>query len=127
VGPPRVDGDTVAWPFREFADPWQRLPGIGPVEGQMEAVVPGGAITRLTVVVSPASVARQQGEAVAAGHRAAAARRPVPAGGGPGAPPSGPRAAADPTGAAWPLALGGLALLGAVTATLRRRRPPPPR
>jgi ketosteroid isomerase-like protein len=122
VGLPRVDGDTVAWPFREFADPWQRLPGVGPVEGQMEAVAPGGAITRLTVVVSPASVARQQGEAVAAGHRAAAARRTGPAGDGPSASPSGLRTAAEPAGAAWPLALGGLALLAAGAAARRRRR-----
>jgi hypothetical protein len=128
VGAYRAAGDTVAWPYQEFVDPVQRLPGVGPVEGTAEAVVRGGTITRLTFVQSPESVRRQRSEVDAASARAEAIRRAVPPGDGPGVPPREPRggAAAEPTGAAWPLALGGLAALGAVAVALRRRRLPPP-
>ena len=60
-----------------------------------------------------------------AGARAVATRRAAPLGDGPSIPPRRPPRggpAADPTDAVWPLALGGLALLGVVTMTLRRRR-----
>ena len=79
----------------------------------------------LTLVQSPASVQRRQGEADAALARVAATHRASPLGDGPRLPLSGPpRAAAEPTAVGWPLALGGLALLAAVTGALRRRRLP---
>ena len=130
AGPPRAAGDTVSWPYREFADPYQLVPGFSPTEGDAEAVVRGGRITALTLVVSPESVQRRRGEMQAASARAEATRLAAPIAVGPSLQPRGPQRggpAADPTGAAWPLALGGLALLGAVTAKLRRRRPSPPR
>ena len=58
AGPYRAAGDAVGWPYREFVDPYQRAPGVGPAEGDAEAVVRGGRITRLTLVQSPASVQR---------------------------------------------------------------------
>jgi hypothetical protein len=112
----RAAGGTVGWRYREFDDPFQGLPGVGPLEGAAEAEVRGGAITRLTLVQAPASAARQRGEVEAAA-RAAATRRAAPVG----------RAAArggpvpEPTAAAWPLGLGALAALSVVTAALRRR------
>ena len=123
VGPHRAAGDTVGWPYREFVDPFQRVPGVGPTEGDAEAVVRGGRITVLTLVQSPASVQRQRGEVGAAVARAVATHRAAPLGDGPRRPLSGPpRApAAEPTGAAWPLALGGPRPPAAGTAALRRR------
>jgi hypothetical protein len=118
VGPYRATGETVAWSYREFADLFQVTPGVGPLEGDAEVVVRGGRITRLTLVLAPASVQRRWGELSAAAR--AAAR-----GAGPSGPSSGPARAAAPTGA-WPLALGGLAFLAAGTAALRRRRRPLP-
>jgi hypothetical protein len=73
----------VGWRYREFVDPFQRVPGVGPLEGAAEALVRGGRITLLTLVVSPASVQRQQGELDAAGARAMATRRAAPLGDGP--------------------------------------------
>ena len=72
VGPPRAAGDTVSWRYREFVDPFQLVPGVGPTEGEAEAVVRGGRITRLTLAVSPASVQRQRDEADAFLDRAVA-------------------------------------------------------
>ena len=117
----------MRWSYRAFADPYQLVPGVSPTEGDAEAVVRGGRITRLTLVVSPASVQRQQDEAGAAAGRAVATHRAAPLGDGPPRLPSGPPGgdpAADPPDAAWPLALGGLAGLSAVLAALRRRRAP---
>ena len=45
--PYRAAGDTVGWSYREFADPYQLVPGVGPAEGEAEAVVRGGR-TRAT-------------------------------------------------------------------------------
>jgi hypothetical protein len=115
----RAAGGTVGWQYQEFDDPFQGLPGVGPLEGTAEAEVRGGAITRLTLVQSPASAARQRGEVEAAA-RAAATRRAAPVGFG--AARGGP--APEPTAAAWPLGLGALAALSVVTAALRRRRAP---
>ena len=113
----------VGWPYRQFVDPFQLAPGVGPADGDAEAVVRGGRIAVLSLVQAPASV-RQQGSEVAAAVRAAATQRAAVAGGiGPDAHPRRPlRGAADPADAAWPLALGGLALLAAGTAARRRRR-----
>jgi hypothetical protein len=129
AGPPRAAGDTVVWPYREYTDPYQLVPGFSPTEGNAEAVVRGGRITTLTLVVSPESVQRRRDEAQSARARAVAPRLAAPIAGGPSLQPRGPQRgghAADQTGAAWPLALGGLALLGVVTAKLSRRRPSPP-
>ena len=101
----------MTWQYREFSDPAQRLPGVAPLEGTAEAEVHGGRITRLTLVDSPASVLRQRGELAAY-----AAMAPVPR----GAAAGGGRAV-EPTDAAWPLALGGLAGLGIGAAALRQR------
>ena len=118
VGLPRAAGDTAGWPYREFADPYQLLPGVGPTEGDAEAVLRGGRITVLTLIVSPASVQRQWREADAAFVRVEATRHASPPG---GEPISGPPRAAEPAPVGWPLALGGLALLAAVAAARRRR------
>jgi hypothetical protein len=124
VGPPRAAGDTVGWPYRAFINPFQLVPGVGPAEGDAEAVVRGGTITVLSLVESPASVRRQRGEGEAALARVRATHRAPPLGDEAGERPSGPvraAAAAEPTPVAWPLALGGLALLAGGTGALRRR------
>jgi hypothetical protein len=123
-------GDTVAWRYQEFVDPFQRTPGFSPTEGSAEAVVRDGRITVLTLVQSPASVQRRRGQeaaALAAFATAAATGRAAPRGAGPSAPPpEAPRGdpPGEPSAVTWPLALGGLAALGAVAAALRRRRAP---
>jgi ketosteroid isomerase-like protein len=106
-------GDTVSWPYREFLDPYQRLPGVGPLEGDAEAVVRDGRITRLTLLPSPASVRRRHGEVEAAGAGRVATYRAALRGAGAGPPLRGPpRAApAEPAPVGWPLALGALAVL----------------
>ena len=120
-------GDTVAWRYQEFVDPFQRTPGFSPTEGSAEAVVRAGRITVLTLVRSPASAERQRAEADAAlAALRTATHRASQRAAGPGAPPQLPEAARGdpsdaPSAAAWPLALGGLAALGGVTAALRRR------
>ena len=127
--PYRAAGDTVGWAYREFADPYQLVPGFSPTEGDADAVVRGGRITALTLVVSPESVQRRRGEMQAASARAEATRLAAPIAVGPSLQPRGPQRggpAAEPAGAAWPLALGGLALLGGVTMALRRGRRPLP-
>jgi hypothetical protein len=86
-------------------------------------VIRGGRIAVLSLVQSPASALRRRREAAAALARASAKWRAAPAGDGPSVGRSGPpRGAAEPTGAAWPLSLSGLALLAAAV-SLRRRRP----
>jgi hypothetical protein len=122
----RAVGATVDWRYREFLDPYQFLPGVGPLEGDAEAVVRDGRITRLTLLLSPASVRRRHGEVEAAGAGRVATYRASLRGAGASPPLSGPRraAAAEPAPVGWPLALGALALLGVVTAALRRRRLP---
>ena len=129
AGEYRAAGDTVSWPYQQFSDPYQSTSGVGPLEGTAEAVVRGGRITLLTLVLSPGSVARQRSEADAAIDRATASYRARLApliGGGSSSRPNGHGrdgpAAAEPPDAAWPLALGGLAGLGVVTAALT---PPP--
>jgi len=127
VGPPRAAGDTVGWPYREYADPFQFVRGFSPTEGHAEAVVRGSRITVLTLVESPASAQRRWREVGAVLERPVANRRAAPLGDGPSSALSGSLRggpAAEPTDAVWPLALGGLAGLAAVTAALRRRRPP---
>jgi ketosteroid isomerase-like protein len=125
AGPYRPTGDTVNWSYQAIDDLAQRLLGVGPLEGDAEAVVRGGRITVLTLVVSPEAVQRQQGEEAAV-LALAATRRATPEPAAPGVPPRRPPrdSAAAPTGVAWPLALAGLALLGAATVTLHRRRRP---
>jgi MYXO-CTERM domain-containing protein len=121
----RATGDTVTWQYQEFVDPFQRMPGIGPTEGTAEAVVHDGAIAVLTLVRSSASVRRQRAEAAASFDRAMATRGADTVRDGPGGRLRSPRSSgttAEPTWAAWPLALGGLALLGALV-SVRRRRP----
>jgi hypothetical protein len=125
LGPSRAAGDTVGWPYQAFVDPYLLAQGVGPVEGEAEAVVRGGRIAVLSLVHAPASVRRQRDEmdaaAVAAGHHASLR------GDGPRRRPSSPRSGgttAEPADAAWPLALGGLALLAGATMALRRRRRP---
>jgi LPXTG-motif cell wall-anchored protein len=114
----------VGWPYRAFLDPFQGTPGFSPTEGSAEAVVRDGRITRLTLVESPTSVQRQRSESDAALARFVATARASLLEDGPRLPLSGPprAAAAEPTGTAWPLALGGLALLAGGTVALRRRR-----
>jgi MYXO-CTERM domain-containing protein len=127
VGPSRAAGDTVRWRYHEFVDPYQLAPAMRPAEGDAEAVVRGGRIVRLSLVRSPASVQRSRDERRAAGAWAVATRRAAPLADGPRLPLRGPPRggpAAEPTDAAWPLVLGGLALLAAGAAALRRRRLP---
>ena len=112
----------MGWAYREFADPFQLTPGIGPAEGDAEAVVRGGRIAVLSLVHTPESVRRRWNEGLLAAARAAATRRAAPAGDGPSVRLSGPpRGEAEPTGAAWPLGLGGLAVLAGAAVALRRR------
>jgi hypothetical protein len=136
VGQYHVIGDTVRWPYQEGSDPFQSMPGVGLLEGTTEAEVRGGRITLLTVVLSPASVAllpasvvRQQQEVASVATQTMASQRPIRSpiiGDGASGQARGPLrdgpAAAEPTTLAWPLALGGLALLAFVTASLRRRQ-----
>ena len=123
VGPYHAAGDTVGWAYREFIDPYQLAPGFSPSEGDAEAVVRGGRIAVLSLVQTPASVLRRENEGRVAAARAAATRRAAPAGDGPSVRLSGaPRGDAEPTGAAWPLGLSGLALLAGAAVALRRRR-----
>jgi len=127
VGPPRPAGDTVGWPYREYADPFQFVRGFSPTEGDAEAVVRFGRITVLTLVESPASAQRRWREVGAVLERPVANRHATPLGDGPSSALSGSLRggpAAEPTPVGWPLALGGLAGLAAVTAALRRRRLP---
>lgn len=121
--PYRAAGDTVGWSYQEFADPFQQIPGVGPVEGEAEAVVRGGRIAVLSLVQAPASVRRRRDGMNAAARRAVATRIAAPTGDEPSVRLSGPpRGAAEPTGAAWPLGLGGLALLAGAAVARRRRR-----
>ena len=84
----------------------------------------GGRIAVLSLVQTPASVRRQWGEANAAAARAVATRRAAPAEDGPSVRRrESPSGAAEPTDAAWPLALSGLALLAGAAGARRRRRP----
>jgi len=109
AGPYRAAGDTARWPYQEFIAPSPFLPGVGPLEGEAEAVVRGGRIITLTLVVSPESVQRRHGEVQASAARVAATRYAAPLGAGSSGPPSGPpygRAPSEPESAAWPLALG---------------------
>jgi len=127
VGQHRVAGDTVGWRYREFVDPYQVTPGVSAAEGTAEAVVRGGRITLLSVVQSPASVQRQGDEMRVASAWAVATYRASLLGDRPSVQPRGRRGAAraaEPAPVGWPLALGGLAGLAAVTAARRRRRLP---
>ena len=108
----------MRWAYREFVAPFQLTPGISPAEGDAEAVVRGGRIAVLSLVQTPDSVRRQWDEVnVAARTRR---RRPAPADFAPPGP-AGPRPA-EPDGPAWPLALGGLAGVAALTLARRWRR-----
>ena len=119
----RVTGDAVAWRYQERVDPLQVALGVVPLEGDAAAVVRGGRITVLSLVVAPEAVQRLQSEAHAAAVRAAARRRAAASGDAAGGPLRPLRAAAaEPPGATWPVALGGLALVGGVTMAVRRRR-----
>ena len=125
AGPYRAAGDAVGWSYREFVDPFQRVPGVGPAEGEAEAVVRGGRIAVLSLAHTPESVRRRWHEGMLAAAGAVATRRAASAGDGPSVPLSRPpRGEAEPAGAAWPLGLGGLALLAGAAAALRRRRRP---
>jgi len=120
----RAAGDTLAWRYRELLDPLQVALGLAPLDGDADAVVRGGRITVLSLVVAPEAQQRLRSEVRMAADRAAARTAAAPSGDAAGRPPRPPRgAAADPPGATWPLALGGLALAGGVTVALRRRRP----
>jgi MYXO-CTERM domain-containing protein len=124
---PRATGSTVEWQYRDLSDPFQRTPGVDPLEGTAEAVVRGGRITRLTLVLSPASVRRQRAQVAEAFDRAMATRLAAPFTDEPGVRPRGAQRGdpvTAPADAAWPLALAGLASLVAVTARRRRRAPP---
>lgn len=125
----RAAGGAVGWRYQQFSDPSQRVPGVGPLEGTAEAVVRGGRITLLTLVLSPASVARQWSEVASYTGQVLATRRPSPFAPFESASSVQPRgllhdgpAAPEPTTLAWPLALDGLALLASITAGRRRRR-----
>jgi hypothetical protein len=122
---PREAGDLVVWQYREFVDPFQRTPGVAPIEGSAEAVVRSDRITSLTLVLSPASAHRQRSEVAAAFDHAMATQRRAPPSDGPTVmtrrPPS-EGASAEPIDSAWVLALGALALVGAGAVARRRRR-----
>jgi hypothetical protein len=130
VGPTRAAGDTLGWPYREFVDPYQLAPGVGPAEGEAEAVVRGGRIAVLSFVQSPDSVLLQRDEmnaAAATGAATMTARHAALSGAGPGIRSSGLRSGgptAESPDAAWPLALSGLALLSALVVARRRRQRP---
>lgn len=120
-------GETVTWRYRLWENPYQQWPGVEPVDGTAEAVVQAGQIIRLRTAHDSDSVHRRSDALFAA------ARSRVPQLGAPAAPGLAPaqdasrpqprqtRDGAEPTRPAWPLALGSLALLGALTRVLRRR------
>jgi hypothetical protein len=77
-------GERVSWTYRAFVDPYQRIPGVPPVEGTAEATVAAGHITSLTIAVTRASAEHRDAAlaaaAAAAGYaRAALAPRPCAA------------------------------------------------
>jgi hypothetical protein len=117
AGPYRSAGDTVRWPYQEFVDPFQHTPGASPLDGDAEAVVRGGRIAVLSLVQAPASVRRQRDEVATAFDRAMATQRAAPLRGDLGGAPHRSRGGAtDSPAAAWPLALGGLAVVAAILA-----------
>src|SRR5262249_5412239 len=59
----RVTRDTVAWRYQELLDAVQVALGIAPLEGDAEAVVRGGRIAVLSLVVAPETLQRLQSEA----------------------------------------------------------------
>ena len=68
----RVTGDAVAWRYQELLDPLQGPLGLAPLEGDAEAVVRGGRITVLSLVVAPEAQQRLRSEVRMAADRAAA-------------------------------------------------------
>ena len=100
-------GATVRWGYRATAEPYRRLPGVGPTAGTIELTVRAGRIVSLTTESDPATV-RARDAAIARAWRGAAA------------PPAGPGRRA-PAGDAWGIPAG-LALAGALTWALRKRR-----
>jgi hypothetical protein len=65
-----VDG-AATWHYWTFVDPFQQVPGVGPTEGEMAAVVRGGRIAALTVSPDPDSVRRRAQQVNAAVARGA--------------------------------------------------------
>jgi len=61
-----VTGNRVTWSWRSFEDPYQRLPGVPPIEGIDVAVVENGKIASNTGAVDPRSTQRQQAAVPAA-------------------------------------------------------------
>jgi hypothetical protein len=110
----QATGETVTWRYRLSEDPFQQLPRVWPVEGAAEAVVRGGQIVLLSTVHDANSVQRRQ-LALAAAQGADTAQAT------PRLQPRQTQDGTEPTTAAWPLALGGLAVLGCLVAVLRGR------
>jgi hypothetical protein len=107
--------------------PYQRatvLASLPPELGTDAVVLRGGRILAYTRTPDRASLAARAealAEAMSAVATRTAGRPAAPMG---AAPPAAAATVADPTPVGWPLALGGLAGLAAVTAALRRRRLP---
>jgi hypothetical protein len=122
-----ADGDSVAWRFRAFADPYQRFPGVEPTEGTARLAVHDGRVAALTFGTERHTVTRRTRQFDAATQAATRARIAVTR----SAPPrpatpsrrgAGPAAAA-PAGPAGglPLSLVGAAALGSFVLIRRRR------
>jgi hypothetical protein len=91
----QASGETVTWRYRLRQEPFQRVPGVGPVEGTADAVVHAGQITRLSTVHDPRSLARRNAAldaALLAWRRRQPALRPAAS----AASAAGPTTAASP-------------------------------
>jgi hypothetical protein len=115
-------GEEVTWAFAMALDPLPRVGVAEPLAGTATARLRGGRIASLLLVADGASVQRREAASTAALLATATAAHAGGADGRPGRAPA-PRAAGEAPAGAWPLALGGLGALAALTFGLRRRAP----
>jgi MYXO-CTERM domain-containing protein len=124
-----AEADVVTWHFRAFADPYQQVRGVAPVEGTAALVVRAGRAVSLVFETDGETVARRarQFDAAQSARLAAAwaAFRP-PAGPRPRGPAAGaagaPAAPDEPEDGPDPRLLLGLAGAAGLAGLLARRR-----
>ena len=87
---PRAAGDTVGWQYREFVDPLQGLPGVGPLEGTRRRWCTAAGSRGSPWSGRPPPCSGSRARSAAYGARALATRRAAPHEDGRRGPPSGP-------------------------------------